>query len=212
MTRTLARIKKITITENLPPDGSVAVGTTPDGKVLYKHVSDRVRAVPKLDANGNREYAKNPMTAEPLYPKNAPEFYKLERLFYLEDQGNGNNSLVPYYPPSDEELAKEVRTLKVKAMEGKLAEALVDHGIGPDELLAGLAKIKAGGGIEGANPAPVASVPTLELVEIPEPEHLGAGWYRLSNGDKFRGTKDDAFDAEKRLQEAKILAGQQGGF
>jgi len=171
-------IKRFSINENLPPDGSVAAGITPDGKQLYRHVSRRARAVPKRDANGNREYAKNPMTAEPLYPKNQPEFYEFQRLFYIEDQGNGNNTLVEYTPPTDKELQQQVRTLQVKAMEGKLAEALVDAGFGPDDLLGSLAKLKARTEAPGAvsEASETLSTGNGEEIIIPEPEHLGAGW------------------------------------
>jgi hypothetical protein len=213
MGKLISRLQKFSASNIAPPVGSKVAGITPDGKQLYELETQRVRAVPRIDPKtGERVFAKHPTTAEPLYGKNVPERYVQKRLFIMEDQGNGNAGPQAYHQPSPEELAKEQRSLKVKAMEGKLAEALVDLGVDSVEDLARR--------LTGANGAPqtITAAPDAtqsndqdkQKVEITLgiPEHQGAGWWVLSNGEKFRGSEKAAEDRELDIYEAKLNAAQ----
>jgi hypothetical protein len=218
MSRMLARIKKWSVSENLPPAGSVPAGMTPDGKQLFYLETPRVKGVPKMrkvkQADGEiveeRDYAKNPMTAEPLYPKNKPERWTRKRLFFMEDQGNGNNTMVDYAPPTEEEIQREMKRQKVKAMEGQLAEALVDMGVdSPEALRTLLASGKPGKAGKGTTPPVESAAPaTSDAAPFIEPKELGAGWWELANGTKVRGKKEQAREAQRRLREAKVFAEQ----
>ena len=147
-----------------PPKAAEAAGVTPDGKQLFRRTVQCVRAVPRyattpeavkrlaeleaqgasateiaqtMNREGLRQYRKNQMTGELAYPLNRAEQYMEERTFYVESQGNGNNTLVSYSPPTPEQLAAEGRRRKVAALGGgRLAEVLVDQDITPEELAA----------------------------------------------------------------------------
>lgn len=217
MARAFPRLQKFSVTENKPPTGSVPAGMTPDGKQLYRLTRERSRPRPKfiedpITGVKRREFAKNPMTGEPLYGKNEPEFYTETILFFLEDQGNGNVSIVPYTPPTQEQLDKVARDHKVKRIQGELAEKLVARNIDIDALLDALSKAPAAGPVAPVAAVAAAGTPPAPLT-IPEPKALGSGWYQLSNGDKVRcKTADDALEHEKRLQEAKIISGASPSF
>lgn len=138
-------------------------GTTPNGRQLYIERTSRSRAVPDYEdavcdacegskktkngkfecpkcsgtgiVVGKRRYAKNPLTGEPLYPKNKPEFYIHERMFFIESDGQGNQYKVDWAPPTPEQIAADAHTRAVAEMLPKLAGALVDTGLGMDEIV-----------------------------------------------------------------------------
>lgn len=215
MARTLGKIRKIALTENLPPEGSRVVGTTPDGKhTLYRQDRIMVESEPKLDKDGNQEYAKNPMSGEPLYKKRIGKRVLRSRLFYLEDQGNGNNSLVEYTPPTPEELEESAFKAKVQAMGGgALGKAMVKLGLSPEEIVESLqmlVKNKTTTGGEGSpSQEPPATPETPEPVVdtlVHDPKSIGGGWYELSNGEKYRGSEEEAREVEARITEARVQA------
>src|SRR3990167_8652769 len=149
-----------------PPPGAVAAGVTPDGKQLYRWTVKKDRSVPRLvetpeakereavlraegkssaeigrimTDEGFRQYRKNQMTGELAYPLNRAERYEEEQLFYIESQGNGNNSLVRYTPPTPAEIAAQYRRQQVERMGGgKLGELLVDEGLSPEDLVSAI--------------------------------------------------------------------------
>jgi hypothetical protein len=194
----LDRVKPIK-SDLIPPAGSTTYGTTPDGRIIYQRTMQRGRAVPKLDAEGNRVWRKHPLTGEPLLPVNQGEVYEATDLFTLLDQLNGNVEMVPYHVPTAEELAAETRVKKVVAMKDQLAEALVDAGVDPANLLADLKAL--------AVPAATPIVPAAAMTEPPVPSLYpmakGGGWYLLSNGTKMQGSEEAAQEAEAAIAEAK---------
>lgn len=188
----------------IPPDGAVAQNiVVRGGQQLYKMVRRMARSVPmfKLNKEGveERVYAKNPMTAEPLYAKRKHEMYDEEQLFTLESQGNGNVEKIPYKFPTPEEIAAEEREKKIAAMGGgTLGAALVDMNVTPEELIARLMG-------PGPSPSPIAepeTVPGEELPVFPHPIEGKTNRWLLSNGEAMKGTKVEAIDAEAALHES----------
>lgn len=205
MPKAIQRISRFTVGDSLPPKDAVQAGTTPDGRQLWRESIPMARAVPKMDeVTGKREFAKNPLTAEALYPKNRPEFWTWHRLYYLDDQGNGNVSKVEYTPPTQAELAGIQREQRVKDVMAELAGKLIDKNVDLDALLSRIAETPVTT-VESEEVERLTATPTSEIV-IPEPKHLGAGWWKLSNGDKTRGKLEEAIEAERRIQEAKAVA------
>jgi hypothetical protein len=152
MTRTLSRIAPVhgpVVAE----EGWELVGMNPQGKQLYVERTPRSRAVPAFEVNdcvdcdgpqcercdgagqtkGKRIYVKNPMTGEPLYPKNEPEFYIHERMFFMDSDGAGNQIKINWSPPTKEQLAADQHARDVADMLPKLASALVNAGLDPEE-------------------------------------------------------------------------------
>ena len=84
---------------------------------------------------GRRRYAKNPLTAEPLYPKNKAEHYIHERMFFIDSDGQGNQFKIDWAPPTPEQVAADVHTREVAAMVPRLAGALVDSGLDLEEIV-----------------------------------------------------------------------------
>lgn len=186
--------------EKIAPPEAVMAGTTPDGKQLYREVTRRSRAVPMLDEKGDRVFAKNPMTAEPLYPKNRPEIYNHERLYYLESEGNGNLRKVDYAPPTPEQLAEQARQRRIDEMGGgQLGAALVDAGITPEEAVQRI--------LSGSAAAPAPDEP-LPVPWVPDPDaeypvHIAGGKWQLSNGEFVRSNREEAEKAEAQVQIAR---------
>ena len=195
----------------IPPMGSVPAGLTPDGlHQLFKLDRPRSTSEPDKDAEtGQQRYRRHATTGEPMIKVRKPVLYVEHLLFYLESQGNGNNVMVPYVPPTDQELAKAARDRKVAAMKEGLAEALVDAGYQPHEVLAAL---QQGAGLPQASDAgPEAPEATVQQVKEPEtyPKDMGGGgWWLLSNGEKFHGKEDAALSAEKEVLEVRAAASQ----
>jgi Zn-finger nucleic acid-binding protein len=147
----------------VPEAGWERAGTTPDGRQLYIERTPRTRAVPDYEdvicgtcdgskvtavgkhecpqcsgtgmMEGRRRYAKNPLTAEPLYPKNKAEHYIHERMFFIDSDGQGNQFKIDWAPPTPEQVAADVHTREVAAMVPRLAGALVDSGLDLEEIV-----------------------------------------------------------------------------
>lgn len=112
------------------------VGADPVGRQLYRERQKRSRAVPLFDEEtGERVHQKHQNTGQKLYPMNRPELFTLERVFYLESEGNGNVRKVPYTPPTPEEIAAAERKGKIESMKERVAEVFVDADISPEDLL-----------------------------------------------------------------------------
>ena len=153
----------------VPESGWERAGTTPEGRQLYIERTPRSRAVPdyedavcevcdgakKVKGNdcpacngtgmteGKRRYAKNPQTGEPLYPKNKPEFYIHERMFFIDSDGQGNQIKIDWAPPTPEQIAANEHAKAVAGMIPRLAGALVDSGLDMDEIIDRLTAPKA---------------------------------------------------------------------
>lgn len=186
-----------------PPTNAVPWGVTPDGKhQLYRMVLKRSRSVPDIDPKtGESKYRKNIMTGEPLIQLRKSEVYDEERIFWLESQGNGNVVQVPYNPPTDAELAKAARDEKIKAMQDKLAAALVDSDVDPSALLQSLK-----GKTETATDAVVSVAPAATTTGPEYPVMYAPGRWELSNGTKLQGKRAEAEEAEAEIQAAKATA------
>jgi hypothetical protein len=137
------------------------VGTTPWGQQLYHETQRRARAVPVYDDDGNRVFTKSPSGVE-LVPKNKPEFFEYERLFYLVSEGNGNVRRQLYSPPTAEEIAEAERTGKIAEMKDSLAAAFVDAGMTPEKMIEAFLRRPIEPNAEDVN-APVApAAPAVE--------------------------------------------------
>jgi len=152
MTRTLSRIP-VGHGPIVVEAGWEMAGTTPSGQQLYIERTPRSRAVPDHEVlecvecsgdkcekcdwtggiQGKRIFVKNPMTGEPLYPKNKPEFYTHERMFYVASDGAYNQYKVDWSAPTPDQVAADKHTRDVADMLPALAGALVNAGLSPEE-------------------------------------------------------------------------------
>lgn len=194
-----------------PPKGAVAAGVTPDGHQLYREHSKRSRSIPDIDEEtGQQRQRRHALTGEPLYGIRKPEPYTLTRLYFLEDQGNGNIVKVDYREPTPEEMAAKVRAREIELMKDTLAATMVDSGLSPSELVRRLTAP-----VTAAAPAPAAApeaetleeeeeeVEEEELPQVVYPVHRGGKSWLLSSGDLFNGKKDEATKAEDALPPEK---------
>ena len=190
-----------------PPRGSRQAGQTPDGRQIWERDVPRSRAVPDIDpATGHQKYRRAATTGEPLYGINKPERYTQHQVFTLESQGNNNVEMIPYCPPTPEELAADDRARKIAAMQPVLAATLVDAGLTPEDLVARLSQAVA--------PSPVAVVePEQVVVSVSDqappaevfPQDKGGAVWLLSDGNKVRG-EVKAREAQDAINKAKADA------
>jgi hypothetical protein len=114
----------------IPPGEAKPAGITDDGQhQLYRMSRRMARAVPMLDKDGEREWKINRMTGERVLPRNKPEIYVENLLFFLESQGNGNVEMRQYVPMSDEEKRRRERAIQVEEQTPALIAALLDAGV-----------------------------------------------------------------------------------
>lgn len=211
--RTLAKVKPVHA-ELIPPQGARATGVTPDGKQLYTITRKRSRPVPRTEIVPGLDgipierqvWRKNQMTGEPLYPVNRPQVYEETILFYLESQGNNNVELHPYIPPSAEQLAREERARRVAEMREGLAEALVDAGLTPAELLARIKQPDSGSITVADLPVTLTdetnTVTTAPVDLVEYPVYMPPGRWQFSNGRILKCKKEEAVAIEAELQAA----------
>ena len=220
----------------IPPSGSVAAGVTPNGQQLYKLDRPRSRAVPKLDERGNHAYRKHQVNGEDLYPLYKPELYTEHLLFFMESDHNGNAYMVPFIPPTEEQLAAEERERRIAAMRDELAQALVDADVSPDQLISALRAPRdvaiAGEPVQGTpahqdlsqpdGPEDDAQ-PEVEETDPDEfepdfsvfPKQIGPTTWELSNGETLQGSREQPIDkqqaraAEAALQELRFYEVQE---
>ena len=144
MSGVLQKIPKIHA-QLIPPQTAVTKGSTPDGKQLWYEEIPMSRSVPRIlpgsvtpeTPKGVQEWKKD-LAGQGIYPLRQREDYIWKRLYYLESQGNNNVEKVDYVPPTKEHLAAIERARRVVAMKDSLAEALVDGGVTPENLVATL--------------------------------------------------------------------------
>ncbi len=130
---------------------------------------------------GDRVWKLHPLTKEPIYKMNKPEFYIHERLFYMESDGLGQQVAIDWRPPSEEEIAAKARGQAVDRMVPQLSEVLVDSGLSASDIGEALKQLVAlGKAVPKATPvAPEATeavVPISSLApDVPEPAMAGSG-------------------------------------
>ena len=196
---TLTKLKPIESGISKPPLDAVAAGVTPDGHQLYRRPRPVVTKSPRIDPKtGERAWRRDP-NGQPLVPLNDYVVSSEDVLFYLEDQQNGNVEMVRYCPPSAEELAAKDRAAKIAAMQAGLAEAAVDAGLTPQEVMARIAGAKA-----ATVTAATAPVVIADLAEYPI--HIGGPKWLLSHGENFFGNRADAEKAESKVTDAMRMA------
>lgn len=223
----------------IPPQGAEPAGVTDDGKhQLYKLKRKMARGVPRMDpATGERMWRKHGVTGEPLYPLSRPEIYEEELLFYLESDGQGNVVMVDYSFPTPEELAERERRKQVDRMVPALAEALVDEGVTPENVIDALRGIFAPRGdepgvvLEEAAPVETASevappdetdppaeeppedigVQLADLDEHEYPRLYGVGLWYLSKSHELACRNGDAkgFKGDRDEAEEQAIAWEQ---
>lgn len=204
-TQTLNRIAPLHPSTLVPPSGSVPIGTTPDGKQLYRLVTRRSRAVPDKDPVTGEQRWRTNLMGEKILPLFKSEFYNKEEIFWLHSQGNGNVEHIPFYPPSPEEVQQAKRRHDMAQMGDALTGAFVDAGYTPADLVEMLKARKAA---DAPKTEPESPVTGPDLSPEPEavtyPVHQGGRWWQLSDGQRFGGTRADAEAAEKKvLDEAR---------
>ncbi|KKL25614.1 hypothetical protein LCGC14_2403530 [marine sediment metagenome] len=218
----------------IPPQGAVQRGTTPDGKQLWYMEIPMSRSVKDIlpgtktreNPEGEQRYRMNP-AGEKVYKLYVSERYIWKRLFFLESEGNGNVAMVPYVPQTDAQIAATERARKVAAMKDSMAEAFVDAGVLPENLVATLRAGQVQVPVEVEEPETVG--PAVEVTEeevvaeepkakpeaekppasedsITYPHMYGPGWWRLSNGERVRGDRKKAERAEKDVLKARAAA------
>ena len=201
MALTLTKIQPIH-PQHVPEPHWEMAGTTVHGRQLYKESLKRSRGVPLVDENGERVYAKNPISGEPLYPKNRAEIFHDNRLFFLASQGNGQVEKINYRPPTPEEIRAKERAGKIADVQDQLAAAFVDSEIPIDHLIA---LLKGGKAI-----VPQAELEASDDDDDDEPDDEGIeyprrmqrGVYELSTGESYRGKRSDAAAAQDAINAA----------
>ena len=172
----------------VPEAGWKSAGSTPIGQQLYTQSIPMSRAVPLYEeltctecdgdrelragceecdgtgkVDGERIWVTNPLNGDRLYPKNKPEFYDQERLFFVESDGAFNQYLVDWAPPTQEEVQAAIHAKQVADMIPNLASALVDKGLDVNEIVKRLTEPVAE--VEDLAPEPV-DAPTEEPGDI----------------------------------------------
>lgn len=122
--------------EKIKPPKAQVVGVTPDGRQLFREVTLRTRTVEQTDEAGNPVYRRNPLSGEALHKLRRPINYKRERLFFLESEGNGNIRRVDYRMPTEDEIREAERKKKLEKVIPRLAEALLDKDVDPEDFVA----------------------------------------------------------------------------
>lgn len=211
--------------EFIPSPDWEPAGVAPNGRQLYRERFRTNEAVPMMEEVLNhdgspvvdsrtgktkmkRVWKRHPINGEPLYPMNQRNIVVKERLFFAESQGNYNVEKHFYKPPTAEEIARAEREGKVTEMYRTFAEALVDTGLTPDEVVRRLTQY--GPVMTTEQLAEAERHAAIGLDEDPTQEYpvqLARGEYRLSDGSTFKGNKSAAEDAEievmRRREEAR---------
>ncbi len=198
----LAKIRRLK-PELIPPRDAKPVGVHTDGRVIYEMQRLDLQAtasnkVPEKDPlTGEDAWVKHPTTGEPLYKKmRAQPVYYMSR-FVLEGSPAGKVTMNEHFEVTPEEAAADQAARDRQAFGDRLAEIAVERGLSPDDLVTRI--------IDGLS-APVLSEslqePSEDLPPTEFPYHQGAGYWLLSNGERIRGKRAVAEEAENALQEA----------
>lgn len=156
---------------------------------------------------GERRWRQHPVNNQPLVPMNRRRIVDVERMFFVASEGNFNQGKIFYVPPTAEELEAAKRDGKVATVLRSLAEALVDKNshLSVEEIVA---RMVAGGPVvadretyeqafgEPGQRVEGAFTPPDPDIEYPLDIRAAKGKnkrrWKLSNGQEFEGTKDEA--------------------
>lgn len=220
MRGTLNKIEP-TYTREIPPEGAIQIGHTPQGKPVYKMTLVRGVNEPKIDpATGEQEYRKHPTTAEPLIGRRQLRRVEIEKIFTLEQDGMNNLYMLDYKFPTPEEIAAQERQRAIDAAVPELATALIDAGLTPAELVEAIRRgtatpLQAVTAQQQPQQSPVAPAEPAadedeDLFDYSEfPKQLSAKKWQLSDGNTVTGTEAQAREAEGSVQLARDIALQQ---
>jgi hypothetical protein len=179
-----------------PPTGATFVKEA-GGNAVYTITRKRSRGVPVMeyDERVGREVQawKRNSNGDKVVPLYEVELYDETLLFYLESDGQNNVAMVPYVEPSVEELADRDRKRRVAEMKDALAEAVVQAGLTPEQVLQRLMS---------QPPAMPEPEPEPEPFLPEYPKHEAFDRWVLSNGEKFKGSRVEAEAAEAALAPA----------
>lgn len=208
------KIKQITVDE-IPPDGAEPVGTHPIlGKVLYKMKRDRGKNTPLRDPEtGEIVYVKDSQGQNRYQKRNLVSDPK-DYIFYLDQAGGASLALIPYKPPTPEEIAARERKARVESLREDFFEAAAEQGLTAEDLIS---IVTSGTLADGSTAAPEVAQQAETAVEEAEkamepqpdfeveetvaeyPHRLERGRYELSNRTVFEGNERDAKKAEEDL-------------
>lgn len=184
----------------VPPTGSVIVGQHTDGRPIYEiEIREPVGSEPAI-RDGKEVWIRHPQTGEPIRQVFRTKYRARRRRFIIETLPNGTAFPNYHFEASPEEKARIDRQKKAQALQAAFFERAAQRGISdPDALLSALFR-------EGDEQAPppdgVPAVATDEDGnEFAYPRMVGPGLWELSNGDRMRGKKVDALEAEAALHE-----------
>lgn len=198
---------------NIEAEVSEKCGTDARGNPEHTWKDDRIDhpVCAVCGTIGKRLYKTHSQTGEKIVAIRKSHLVEEERLFTLEDCGNCNDAIIDYIPPTPAELEAERRKERIKAMDGTLAQILVDGGVTPEKLLASLkapaTPVQVDPTLQGTTTG--SDVPftntTVEVQAPPEPEvtypvYMPVGRYQLSNGEIVKAKKEDAIEMESVLQ------------
>lgn len=159
----LPKIKRIELTPKAmrPPEGSTAVGSTPDGHTIYEgpvfagnpwfkdhsnpdeaNDSGHVR-VPVMDAEGKLKFRRNKSTGEAITQVFRNKRRTKIARFIMVDDGNGSAGPRPVPNVSAAEIAGRAKDAEMPEYSRKFIHAAMEEGIDPRDLaktIASLAK------------------------------------------------------------------------
>lgn len=233
MQRDLMTIPKLHGPEIPHPDWE-AVGFAPNGKQLFIERFKTNDAVPMMEPVRNpdgtqardpetgellerRVYKRHPINGEPLIPMNKRNIVTVERMFWLESEGNNNVHKHFYTPPTPEEIAAAEREQKIGEVQRAFAESLVDAGWTADEVLKRLTTYgpvltpeeheeSERERLKAAHDAALVDEDAGPPVTYPDPVPDTEDEWRLSDGQVFVGSRESAEEQEALIQQQRAQA------
>lgn len=206
----LAEAKRVSVDEI---DFEYGDGIPEDFRIRYDFIVRR-----------HRVWARHFQTDQKLYPRNDHKVVWVERMFFVESDGQFNQYKHIYTPPSPEELAALERAGKAGELLEELSGMIVDMGMDAESFLHA---VRAGRAVlDQEDEEPAMAVPTPDEDEgVPDaaddaqasaeaaddaeedveyPVNLGFGRWELSNGTVIEDSKKPAaLKAEEQIQEKK---------
>lgn len=169
--------------------------------VVKRPITTVTKRVPVLDADGNqirRGINKEGAPRVPVY-RNVEETVYEEQI--LMPEPNGNVRWQAIFEPTKEEVAARERREEIARVQATLAEAIVNAGLTPEELvrrIAGAPAIKPDPEMDGFDLG-AETVTDAVVPEVYELKMTSPGRWAMPNGEPdFRGTRKEA---EKHLAE-----------
>lgn len=184
----------------------------------------------------HRVWARHFQTDQKLYPRNDHEVIWIERTFFVESDGMGNQYKHFYNPPTPEQIAAIERDGKIDSFMRELAGMAVDAGMTAEELLAASMAGTAVVPQESASDDDFIAPPGADeddsagqardidddppsngaapADDVDYPVHRGFGSWELSNGTVTdQGVKkEEAIKLEEEIQAARSAQAAQPDF